>query len=210
MKAHPITICRRHTLCRWIRHHVIATPRFSTSARPRVEWERAYDPQAWILGVLPLIAFTNLIWDDASSAVEEIEKSDSPLSGFVETGQWAAIHRFAFLVNFLEKKDPQHESQAYKALAKCDPGFKKIEMAGYVFDDMDGITALVEWNDLDYLHSWIQANAVPRLSLVPTAIAEEAADVFLNTNYLDCWLSLQSQRESLGIIWAVRSRHLYP
>ncbi|KAK6703576.1 hypothetical protein SNK04_013503 [Fusarium graminearum] len=132
MKAHPIKICRRHTICRWIRHHVIATPRISTSARPRVEWERAYDPQAWILGVLPLIAFTNLIWDDASSAVEQIEKSDSPLSGFVETEQWAAIHRFAFLVNFLEKKDPQHESQAYKALAECDPGFKKIEMAGYI------------------------------------------------------------------------------
>ncbi|PTD06239.1 hypothetical protein FCULG_00011720 [Fusarium culmorum] len=130
MKAHPIRICRRHTICRWIRHHVIATPRISTIARPRVEWERAYDPQAWILGVLPLIAFTNIIWDDASNAVEEIEKSDSPLSGFVETDQWAAIHWFAFLVNFLEKKDPQHESQAYKALAECDPGFKKIEMAG--------------------------------------------------------------------------------
>ncbi|CAG2000536.1 unnamed protein product [Fusarium graminearum] len=146
MKAHPITICRRHTICRWIRHHVIATPRISTSARPRVEWERAYDPQAWILGVLPLIAFTNLIWDDASSAVEQIEKSDSPLSGFVETEQWAAIHRFAFLVNFLEKKDPQHESQAYKALAECDPGFKKIEMAGLLV--ISSVTARVPWHHL--------------------------------------------------------------
>ncbi|GKU15494.1 unnamed protein product [Fusarium langsethiae] len=206
MQGHGVRRCRRHTICRWIRRCVSAVPGASMSAHNGQEWEIDDDPQAWIIGILPLIAFKNLIWEDSSSAVDEIQTTNSNLSGFVETDQWAAIHRFVFLVPFLEKKDPRHKSRAYRTLTNCDPGFKKIEMAGFVFKDMDGIKALDEWNNLDHLHSWIRANAVPRLSPVPTAIAEEAADVFLNTNYLDCWLSLISRHESLSLIWAVRYR----
>ncbi|KAL6915122.1 hypothetical protein FSST1_012882 [Fusarium sambucinum] len=203
MPGHSVRMCHKHSICRWIRHHV---PRPPMSAQHRYEWGTHNDPQDWIIGVLPLISFMNLIWEESFEVIDEITTGDTELSEFVEIDQWAAIHRFAYLVKFIHRRDPMHESQAYKALAECDPGFKKLEMASLIFKDMDGIKALREWNDLDYLHIWIQANVVPRLSLVPTVIAEEAADVFLNTNYLDCWESLVSERESLSLIKAIRYR----
>jgi hypothetical protein len=136
------------------------------SSRRKAEQKRVNDPQVWVVGVLPLIAFANIIWDDGCKAVEKIKAEDSNLSGFVETDQWVALHRLEFLVKFLRKKDPRHESRAYKALVESDPGFKKVKMAGYVFKDLDGIKALKEWDDLDHLYSWIEANAIPREAMV--------------------------------------------
>ncbi|KAL3595611.1 hypothetical protein FPOAC2_09958 [Fusarium poae] len=203
MQRHSIRMCRKHIVCRWIRHHVPMAP---ITAQHRHERGYFNNSQDWIIGVLPLVAFLNLVWEESIPAIDEISIGDTELSEFVEIDQWAAIHRFTFLVDFIQKRDPLHESQAYKALAECDPGFRKLEMVSHVFKDMDGIKALSEWNDLDYLYSWIQANVVPRLSLVPTVIAEEAADVFLNTNYLDCWQSLVTEHESLSLICAIRRR----
>ncbi|KAM0249263.1 hypothetical protein ACHAP5_002915 [Fusarium lateritium] len=193
----------KHAFCRWIRRRAHSKP----SLRPSNNLiEKTNDPQAWIIGILPLIAFGNLVWHEGSEAVTKIKVTNSELSGFVETDQWAAFNRFVLLIEFVNKRDPEHQSQAYKALAECDPEFKKIEMTGYVFTGMDYVEPLKEWDDLDYLHKWIQANAVPRLSVVPTEIAEEAADVFLNTNYIDCWAALRYKIKMLDNIHAVRYR----
>ncbi|KAM0469410.1 hypothetical protein ACHAP7_009990 [Fusarium lateritium] len=202
MTSHSIRSFK-HAFCRWIRRRAHRKPSLRPSNNLR---EKTEDPQAWIVGILPLIAFGNLVWHDGSEAVEKVKAANSELSSFVETDQWAAFNRFVLVIEFLNKKDPGHQSQAHKALAECDPEFKKIEMVGNVFIGLDDVKPLQEWDDLDHLHKWIQANAVPRLSLVPTEIAEEAADVFLNTNYIDCWAALRYRIKMLDNIRAVRYR----
>ncbi|RGP77702.1 hypothetical protein FLONG3_4161 [Fusarium longipes] len=206
MSGHDIQTCEKHSLCRWIRHCGSAFPGTSMSARRQAEYERAQDPQAWIVGVMPLIAFGNLIWDDGNRAIIKSKAEEPRLSSYVETNQRDVLHRMTALRKFLKRKDPQGRSRAHRRLLESDPGLKKLKMVGYVFKDPE-IKPLKEWNDLGHhLDYWVRANAIPRLNMVPTTIAVEAADVYLNTNYYDCWCLLNRNGKLLEDIEAVRYR----
>ncbi|KAF4975180.1 hypothetical protein FZEAL_7988 [Fusarium zealandicum] len=150
----------------------------------------------WVTAVLPVVAFRNISLFARAA--------DPKWSKFQESSDVDACCRMTRLIVYLDQNDPFGKSEAYKALYQADPGFKKLREFGQVYIpelvQERGIYPLDEWQDLDYLLGWIQANAIPRLHAVPDLIAEEAADVMTNTQHMSYYIMFFQRDKTLGEI----------
>jgi hypothetical protein len=163
----------------------------------------------WVIGVLPLIAFKNLIFTKGSLAVEVLQDKKTELAKYIEPNQLDACFIMTQLMKHFKKHDPNGESKAYKLLEKHDPGFKMIETLSAICYKASWVkycntTKPAEWNDPEYLYNWILANVDPRLAQVPDSIVEEANQVILFTDYWEYYIMFFWHDQSLRKIFNKR------
>jgi hypothetical protein len=156
----------------------------------------------WVTGVVPLIAFKDLVFTDGSLAVDVLKDENPEVAMYIRPNQLDACFIMTQLVKYLNKHDPEGQSKAYKLLESYDPGFKMIETLGAICHKASwvkycNITNPAEWKDPEYLYNWILANAIPRLAQVPDFIAEDAHQVILFTDFWEYYIMFFWHGESL-------------
>ncbi|KAF9782565.1 hypothetical protein IL306_011069 [Fusarium sp. DS 682] len=138
----------------------------------------------WIIDILPLVAFKNIAYFDGQEAVHHFLQRNIEYRKYLDFSAYHACLRMTYLLDFLNTHDPQKQSTVFKMLEKVDRGFKKLNAFQIIINreaaKKNDIFPFIEWNNLDYLLGWVEANVVPRLDAIPELIAVEALDVFSN------------------------------
>ncbi|KAM0354866.1 hypothetical protein ACHAPU_000701 [Fusarium lateritium] len=143
---------------------------------------------SWIGGAIPLISFSNLIFDAGDLAVEALAEDEPKLASFVESNQQTACYLIAQLSDFFYENIHLKETEAYELLRQSDPGFRRIETLSTMWYPTLSLQHDVpsppeSWQNPDYLYMWILANAVPRVTQVTERVADEAWITVVHTHH---------------------------